>query len=225
MAICKICGQKYGRWTTPVSAHGVCGDCFEAELSNEREADEQQKEDVPPAPLAQETPVTATKPIVPIRWSSFLPRSRSKMVFALVMFCYCWAISSFISAWRYAAHVRSPPRAFYLRGDVADVVALLLVAPVIESLILIGVIELLRRAHAPEIVQVLVAAIFISELHVWPWWPHGFIVLPAFCIMAASYLYWRRISWKQAFWVIVWIHALNNVIPAVNAIGRAMRHA
>ena len=145
MAICKICGQKYGRWTNPVSAHGVCGDCFEVELSNEREA-EQQKEDVPPAPMAQETP--ATKPIVPIRWSSFLPRSRSTMVFALVMFCYCWAISSFISGWRYAAHVRSPPRAFYLRGDVADVVALLLVAPIIESLVLIGVIELVRRAHA-----------------------------------------------------------------------------
>jgi hypothetical protein len=79
--------------------------------------------------------------------------------------------------------------------------------------------------HAPEAVQVLVAALFVSEAHAWPWWPHAVIVLPSFCIQAVSYLYWRRNSWKEAFWVVASIHALNNVIPALSTIAYAMRHA
>jgi hypothetical protein len=38
MSICKTCGKKYSKWITPVSARGVCGDCFEAELGQERKA-------------------------------------------------------------------------------------------------------------------------------------------------------------------------------------------
>ena len=144
MAICKTCGKKYSKWTTPVSAHGVCGECFEAELSNEHEA-EQQKEDALPAPLAQETPVR--KPMVPIRWSSFLPRSRSKVVFVLVMGCYCIAVGSFMSTWTWVARLPRPPRAFYLRGDVPDVLGLLVFGPLIESIILVGVFELVRRVR------------------------------------------------------------------------------
>jgi hypothetical protein len=217
-----MCGQKYSRWTTPVSAHGLCGDCFEAELSNEREA-EQQKEDVSPAPITRETP--ARKPMVPIRWSSFLPRSRSKVVFVLVMGCYCIAVGSFMSTWTWVAKLPRPPRAFYLRGDVPDVLGLLIFGPLIESLFVVGVFELARRVRAPDWAQVFVSAVFISELHVWPWWPHAFIVLPGFLIESASYLYWRRASWKEAYWVLVCIHSVNNVIPALSAVGRAIRHA
>jgi hypothetical protein len=222
VAICKICGQKYSRWITPVSAHGVCGDCFEVELSNERKAD-QQKEDVSTAPMAQETP--ARKPMVAIRWNSFLPRSRSKVVFALVMGCYCITVGSFMSIWTWVARLPRPPRAFYLRGDVSDILGLLIFGPLIESLILVGVFELVRRVRAPDWIQVVASALFISELHVWPWWPHAFIVLPGFLIESASYLYWRRASWREAYWVLVCIHSLNNVIPALSAVGRAIRHA
>jgi len=41
MSVCKTCGTKYSKWITPVSARGVCGDCFEAELRQEREAESQ----------------------------------------------------------------------------------------------------------------------------------------------------------------------------------------
>jgi membrane protease YdiL (CAAX protease family) len=41
MSVCKTCGKKYSKWITPVSARGVCGDCFEAELSQERKAEPQ----------------------------------------------------------------------------------------------------------------------------------------------------------------------------------------
>jgi len=125
-----------------------------------------------------------------------VPRSRSKVVFALVMGCYCIAVGSFMATWTWVAGVSSPPRAFYLRGNASDVIGALILAPLIESLILVGVFELVRRLRGPAWVQVVVSALFISELHVWPWWPHAIIVLPSFLIQAGSYLYWRRVSWK-----------------------------
>ena len=221
MAICKTCGKKYSKWTTPVSARGVCRDCFETELDNEREV-EQREQDVHSDPVAPE--VMPEKRMVPIRLTSFLPRSRSKVVFALLMSCYCIAISLFISTWASVAGLR-PAQPFYLRGDASDILSALVFAPLVESLILVGVFELVRRVRAPDWIQVVTSALFISELHVWPWWPRAFIVLPAFLIQSASYLYWRRASWTKAYWVLVCIHSLNNVIPALSAIGRAMRHA
>lgn len=42
MAICRTCGNKYSKWTTPVSAKGICRDCFEAELKTEPEVTERE---------------------------------------------------------------------------------------------------------------------------------------------------------------------------------------
>jgi hypothetical protein len=200
----------------------VCGECFEAELSHEAEVEEQRQQDLPPAPTIPET--SPRKPMVPIRLRSFLPRGRSKIVFALVMGCYCIAVGSFMATWTWVAGLPRPPRAFYLRGDAADVFGVLIFGPLIESLMLVGLFELVRRFRAPDWAQILTSALFISELHAWPWWPHAFIVLPSFLIQSASYFYWRRASWKEAFWVLVCIHSINNVIPALSAVGRAMRH-
>jgi hypothetical protein len=63
MAICKTCGKKYSKWITPVSARGVCGECFEVELSSEREV--APPEDVSPAPSAQETVHQMNPPPIP----------------------------------------------------------------------------------------------------------------------------------------------------------------
>lgn len=176
-----------------------------------------------PAPIANET-VPEVSRMVPIRFSSFLPRSRSKIVFALVMGCYCIVVGSFMVAWTWVAQLPRPPRAFYLHGDFPDVIALVIFAPLVESLILVAAFELVRRVRAPQGVQIVTSALFISELHVWPWWPHAFIVLPSFLIHSASYAYWRRASWKDAYWVLVCIHSLNNVIPALSVLARAIRH-
>jgi len=219
MAICKKCGNRYSKWTTPYSAKGVCRDCFEPAPGNEPEAG---TTGLVPSPES----VPAVKRKERVRLTSFLPRSRSKVVFVLVMSCYSITLSEFVSASRRVAHVQTPPKEFYLddRDPVGSAISLLLLAPVIETLLLVGVFELVRRARAPEVVQVLVAALFISEAHVWPWWPHAVIVLPSFCIQAASYWYWRRSSWKSAFWVVASIHALHNVSPALSVISRATRH-
>jgi hypothetical protein len=221
VAICKTCGKKYSRWTTPVSASGVCTDCFEAELGVQRDLHPQ--EAVSPAPITAPTPSKIQ--IAPIRLVSFLPRTRSKIVFVLVMGCYSIVFGSVMSTWAWVAHLSRPPRSFYLRGDATDVFALLIFAPLVESLMLVGVFELIRRVHAPNLVQVITSALFISALHVRPWWPHAFIVLPSFLVQCASYLYWRhRGPWKDAYWVLVGIHALNNFIPALSMVGWASRH-
>ena len=218
MAVYKSCGTKYSKWTTPVSAGGLCPECFESALSDERDV----KPEEPVAPSA----IAATeKRNIRIRLTSFIPRSRSKAVFALAMSCYCVTLGYFIAAWARALHIKPSPPAFYLSGRISDVVGLLVVAPIVESLALVAVFELMRRAHAPAAVQVITAALFVSAAHVRPWSPHALIVLPGFCIQTGSYLYWRRTSWKAAFWVVASIHALNNSIPAVSAIGRAIRHA
>jgi hypothetical protein len=162
-----------------------------------------------------------------MRVTSFLPRTRSKAVFVLLMSCYCITVTELIVTWRRAAHVQNPPPSFYwsVTEPLGYVVAVLVIAPLFESLQLAGVFELARYAHAPQTAQVLAAALVVSLAHVWPWWPHAVIVLPSFCIQAAAYLYWRRISWKLAYWLVVCIHVLNNLIPAISFIGHATRKA
>jgi hypothetical protein len=132
-----------------------------------------------------------------------------------------------IGAWVRAANLKNPPPEFYwfTHGNpAANLLLLVVFAPLIESLFLIGALELVRLARAPETIQVIAAGLFIAGQHYWPWWPHAVIVAPAFCIQAASYLYWRRSSWKEAYWVVVAIHALNNLIPALSYVGYAIRH-
>jgi hypothetical protein len=57
MSVCKTCGRKYSKWTTPVSARGVCRDCFEAELAQEPKAESRM--DVAPAPITSAPPLKA----------------------------------------------------------------------------------------------------------------------------------------------------------------------
>jgi membrane protease YdiL (CAAX protease family) len=41
MSVCKTCGKKYSEWISLVNTRGVCGECFEAELSQECKAEPQ----------------------------------------------------------------------------------------------------------------------------------------------------------------------------------------
>ena len=161
-----------------------------------------------------------------VHFKSFVPRTRSKAVFVVVMACYSVALSNLVNA-LIRANGSRPPAAFYLwmRHPVFYVLDALVLAPVLESLILIAVVEGAKRAGAPTLIQVFVAAWVISFMHAWPWAPHAIIVFPAFCVQAGSYLYWRRTTWKAGFGVLVAIHVLCNVIPTIGVIGYALRRA
>jgi membrane protease YdiL (CAAX protease family) len=62
MSVCQTCGKKYSKWVTPVSARGVCGDCFKAELRQEREAESQI--DLAPALVAAAPPSEGNAEVV-----------------------------------------------------------------------------------------------------------------------------------------------------------------
>jgi hypothetical protein len=156
--------------------------------------------------------------------SSFLPRTRSKIIFVLVMASYAKALSGLLSAIANAFGAERPPLGALLeRGYPGlEVIDLLLFAPIIESLILIGLIELLRWLRSPAFVQIAVPAILSAAGHK----PisHAIVVLPGFVIMAWAYLHWRRESWKTGFAVIALIHALLNLNGAIWTIGYALHY-
>ena len=238
MAICERCGNKYSKWTTPVSAKGQCRACFESEHFGMRPAAAVIAASPPvPPPLPQleqssfptittasakaiSTPGSRTR----VRWSSFVPRSRSKLVFAFTMACYGIVLSQLISAWGHVAGVTRPAHDRYFSDSTTEVIMDVVAAPVIESLVLIGIIALVRKLGGSASAQICVATSFMSLPHGVPWWPWAVAVIPSFAIQAASYLYWcRRDRWTSAYWVVVLIHALCNLLPAMYVIAYALR--
>jgi hypothetical protein len=159
-----------------------------------------------------------------MRTSAFLPRSKSKIVFVLAMASYTAAAAALIRTIASAFGAQRPPLGVFLeRGyPTLEVISLVLLAPIIESLILIGLIELLQWLRSPVWLQLICSATISAALHV----PisHALVVAPGWFIMAAAYLMWRRVSWKVGFAVIASIHALLNLNPAISTISYAIRH-
>jgi hypothetical protein len=158
---------------------------------------------------------------------AFLPRSGSVFVFISVVACYSFAITALFAVMVGVLHF--PPRrpSFWeSHGDpAAHLIEALAFAPLLESCVLIAVIELLRWLRTPTVVQVLLAAIALAapHSHSWGWEPYAFIVAPSFAIQAASYIYWRAVSRMQGFAVVASIHALHNLVPALAIIAYAAR--
>jgi hypothetical protein len=159
----------------------------------------------------------------------FLPRSASVFVFILVVACYDWAVTALLAAIvRVLPFPPRPPSFWESHGDpTAHVIEALVFAPLVESCLLIGAVELLRWLRVPTAFQVFLAAVVIAAPHsyTWGWEPYAFIVTPSFAIQAASYLYWRAVSRKRGFAVVASIHALHNLVPAMSIIAYATRMA
>jgi hypothetical protein len=102
----------------------------------------------------------------------------------------------------------------------------LLLAPVIESLIMVGIIETIRTFHRSKALQIIIAAATMGLLHSPSWAPRALIIAPAFAIWAGAYLYWKDISKKMliGYTVIVLSHTLHSLLPAIADLGRAVRH-
>ena len=93
----------------------------------------------------------------------------------------------------------------------------LVLAPILESLILIGLVEMLRILKCPRGAQIIIAAVAMGLLHSYSWGPRSLITAPAFGIWAAGYLYCEDISLgvKVGYVMIVASHFLHNLIPAL----------
>ena len=161
------------------------------------------------------------------QFDAFLPRSPSPIVFVLVVTCYDYALTALFAAIVRLFHF--PPRhlSFWeTHGDpTAHVIEALVFAPLIETCILVAIIELLRRLRVPTSVLVFLAGGLVALPHsyTWDWGPYAFVVLPGFIIQAAAYLYWREVSRKGGFAVVASIHALANLLPALYTIAYATR--
>lgn len=232
-----------------MSAREVCGRCFAIEVGDPPEDEFPENPSLPvvaPPPAAGDTSgnlhhessssrfrASYDWPSVRslglafsrIRFRSFLPRTRSKLVFAIVMTCYALILSRFLNTLVWASTGQSRPWDFNfdVHHPVLSVFLLILFAPLFETLQLVAVIELTRWSRAPEFVQIMAGAWVISLFHAKPWAPYAIIVFPAFCIQAMAYLQYRRSCWKDGFKAVVFIHALGNLMPAISVVGAAAR--
>src|SRR2546421_12028741 len=98
---------------------------------------------------------------------AFLPRSASPFVFVFVMACYGWALTALFGGIVAMAHFPPRPPTFWeSEGDpTAHLIEAVIFAPLIESCLLIGLIELLTFLRAPVVVRVLLSAIVIALPH------------------------------------------------------------
>ncbi len=102
---------------------------------------------------------------------------------------------------------------FPMRGPVAFLL-LILFAPLVETLIMAGVLSLLARFLTPTH-AVLASALLWGIAHslqaaVWGlviWWP--------FLIFSTLYMVWRERSVWAALGVVTTTHALQNLLPAL----------
>jgi hypothetical protein len=104
-------------------------------------------------------------------------------------------------------------RSVHIGIDESTIVGLL-VGPLFESLLLVGVIELLRRLKFGSALQIITSALLLCASHSisLPIW--GVLAAPSFLIQSGSYVYWRR--WRGAsFWsaaaIVYILHFCINI--------------
>jgi len=161
--------------------------------------------------------------------SGFVPRSESRGTYVFTVTCYVIAIellggriAAALGLWR----VRSAPAAVENARHMVAVplwrqaVMDLLISPIIESLVIIAIIEIARRLKVGALTGIVAATLLFGALHcaTIPIW--GLIVVPAFFIEAVSYNYWRRVSFWAGLQTIVLIHAFSNLAPFLYAFER-----
>ena len=142
-------------------------------------------------------------------------------MFVFVTTCYAYTLQSIISrvlgllgVWPRVIdpvrHVLRPIRPAFDAG--ASATNLLLIAPIVESLVVIAIVELLRRLGFRASVQITVSVFVSCLLHSIQHLFWGFVVIPTFLLGVIGYIYWRRISFWSGLQVIIALHFCINAI-------------
>jgi hypothetical protein len=146
-------------------------------------------------------------------WRCFLPCSDSRWVFVLVMVAYTVLLAL---AWNNLIQPLLPPfpnvsMTAYQWLDTLQRIGNGAVAwPVIETLLMAGIFEVLRLIGVPAPIRVFIVALALCSVDGHRHWQHGVAVFPGFAIMGFAYEYWRRASWKDAFLAVVALHSIYN---------------
>jgi hypothetical protein len=160
---------------------------------------------------------------------NFLPRSRSKIIFLLVMTCYAFTLNTvatrlirLIACWPMLARPieRGLPRLPPWANDFSYLIDALLIAPITESLIMIGVIECLRRLQFGVSMQLIASTGLICLIHSMRYLLWGVLAAPVFMIDAGTFIYWRRISFRTGTGMMIALHSLFNGIGALSFVSR-----
>lgn len=163
--------------------------------------------------------MAGTNPNGTLAWlERFLPQSRSRAIFIFAICCYTFTIGTLearlvkiLGLWpRTHDPVRHIVRNVQLGAEHSPAWSALLLAPVFESLLVIGIIELLRRNKFGVTVQIAGSTLLICGLHSIAYLMWGFLVLPLFFVGAASYIYWRPISFWTGTLMIILVHFFWN---------------
>ena len=148
----------------------------------------------------------------------FLPASRSKIIFFVVVACYSFTLSTLMGRlvrlcglWpKTVDPIRHVVRNVRLGAEHSPAWTGLILAPILESILIMGLIGLLRRAKFSSTLQIVVSAAIICSLHSAMYLVWGFLVFPLFFIGAASYVYWRHISFWTGTLALIWVHFFEN---------------
>lgn len=90
------------------------------------------------------------------------------------------------------------------------------VMPVLESLFLVGIVQVLAFLRVNSFIQAAVPALLFSILHAlqFPIW--GVMVFPFFILDAATFIYWRNASAWLAAAMAILLHLLTNAVPTIH---------
>ena len=161
-------------------------------------------------------------------FNRFLPRSNSRAVFLFTVTCYALSIGlvegrivKALGLWPQTIDpIRHVVRTVRLGAEHSPAWTALLLAPVFESLLVIGLIELLRRIKCSIAAQIVAPALFICLLHSAFYIVWGFFAAPLFFIGAASYVYWRRTSFWTGMVMMILIHFFWNGVEFLLVLAR-----
>ena len=143
-----------------------------------------------------------------VKLEPFVPRGDSPWIFAITMASYSWITEDFVRLILAFFDIISPSSGLLKWSGLLFYQAIsgLLVAPILETCVLIGTIELLRWLKSPGWLQVLLSTAILVGLHAVGRGPLALIVMPSFAIQGASYLWWRPMSQRKRLrWSCVYI--------------------
>jgi uncharacterized membrane protein YvlD (DUF360 family) len=160
---------------------------------------------------------------------SLVPRTSSKLAFVFTFSAYGIAIGiinakiiRLIGLWPVMADSEGITRSIQ-PGLEQGTILRALIGPLIETILLIVVIEGLRKIRTAPIVQILLSAILICILHSTsiPIW--GLLVLPTFFFDTAAYVYWRPKSFWVAAQIMYAVHFFCNLQAFLTIVERTFR--
>lgn len=151
------------------------------------------------------------------------PRTQSPLVFASVIAIYTGLYTAFVIS--LAAHLTGTfslvlpiDAKFNDFTPTTHAAGILFLKPLIDTLLIAGLLESLRRSRLPPrwqfiaAVCVMIGALALISIII------SILLIPMFIVYVATYHHWRQTSIDSAFAVTLIIQMLHNIPPAARLI-------